>query len=143
ENCAIRLPAPSRTRIVRPPFVSERPDDADVALKTCAQPKTGSVGLNVPPPKITAASPAGSAVPTGKVNRVVSVVLPVARVLIVHQLMPIVSLVLRAIAHAVVIRVSVCSRRRIGKHFIYENGTAWIAEEVDVHGIALAAVTDH
>jgi len=66
-------------------LVSESPLDADAALKIWAQPKTGSFGLKVPPPKMTSASPAATDVPEGKVNRTVSVVLPLARVLIVHR----------------------------------------------------------
>ena len=92
-NCAMRFPAESRTKIVRPVFVSDKPLD-EVALKTWAQPKTGAFGLKLPPPNTTAAVPGAKDVPAGKVNRVVSVVLPFARVLTIQPPKPIVSLVL-------------------------------------------------
>src|ERR1041385_8586406 len=81
----MRLPAPSRKIIVKPLLVSDKPE-AVVAFITWAQPKIGSEGLKLPPPNTTMASPAGREVPDGKVNRVVSVTLPIGRVRIVQLL---------------------------------------------------------
>src|SRR5215831_7679410 len=94
ENCVIRLPAASRTRIVSPELVSDKPLCGESALKTCAQPNTGSFGLKFPPPKTTTASPARTFVAAGKVKRVVSFALPLARVLMVQPLSPVDSLAL-------------------------------------------------
>ena len=73
------LLALSRKVTTPPVLVSDRPLLA-ATLNTCAPPKTGSLGLGLPPPKTMIAARAGKIVPLANVSRRVSVVVLELRV---------------------------------------------------------------